>query len=210
MERTEFQQRIAELKEQSERRHYDALRKKYAIAPDFSNMSLSEEIGIRYDLDELEQLKQKFGMTTDTPVDNALAARMNNQLIQQPAQYGNATARELDKYLENYIVPNGQVRTGLLAPIKDMIRNYDAMKEMKLKESDPFFHCKANYEAAKRGAYGTAVANIIDIGKELKDATKYPLSDSFRDYRANLRGQIGAWNGQTLQETCPTHHKYYR
>lgn len=62
MERTKFQQTMADLKEKNERRRYDALRKKYETAPDFTNMSLRDEIGTRYDLDELKQLKQKFGV----------------------------------------------------------------------------------------------------------------------------------------------------
>ncbi len=62
MERTEFQQTMADLREKNERRRYDALRKKYETAPDFTNMSLRDEIGTRYDLDELEQLNKKFGV----------------------------------------------------------------------------------------------------------------------------------------------------
>ena len=115
--------------------------------------------------------------------------------------------------MKNYKTVFGKTRTGLVAPVKDMFRNYNTMKEMKLKESDPFFHCKANYEATKRsGVYGAGVANIIDAGKEMKDIfiNKYPIADSVRDYRANLRGQRGALQGKTLEKTCPTHHTKYK
>lgn len=128
-------------------------------------------------------------------------------------KYGDKTAKELDNYLKNYQSEQGKTRTGLVAPAKDMFRNYNTMKEMKLKESDSFFHCKANYEATKRGGlYGASVANIIDVGKEMKDIfiNKYPLTDSVRDYRANLRGQRGALQGKTLEKTCPTHHTKYK
>ena len=47
MERTEFQQMMAELKEKSERRCYETLRKKYATAPDFANMSLFKNCYIK-------------------------------------------------------------------------------------------------------------------------------------------------------------------
>jgi hypothetical protein len=128
-------------------------------------------------------------------------------------RYGDKTAKKLDNYLQNYTIPVGKTKTGLAAPAKDMFRNYDTMKNMKLKESDPFFHCKANYEATKRGGlYGLAVANVIDTGKEIKDliVSKYPLDDSLRDYRANLKGQKGALQKKSLEETCPTHHTKYK
>lgn len=128
-------------------------------------------------------------------------------------KYGDKTAKKLDNYMKNYTMPKGKTRTGLVAPKNDMFRNYDTMREMELKESDPFFHCKANYEATSRGGlYGATVANIIDTGKEIKDIfiNKYPVSDSLRDYRANLRGQKGALKGKSLQETCPTHHTKYK
>lgn len=53
---------MAELQKKSERRRYEALRKKYTVTPDFTNMSLIEELNVRNDLDDLEQLKQKFGV----------------------------------------------------------------------------------------------------------------------------------------------------
>ena len=54
-------------------------------------------------------------------------------------KYGDKTAKELDIYLKNYQPEQGKTRTGLVAPAKDMFRNYNTMKEMKLKESDSLF-----------------------------------------------------------------------
>ena len=76
-----------------------------------------------------------------------------------------------------------------------------------------FFHCKANYEATlQNGVVGMTVADIINNVKEAKDVfiTGYPIKDSFQDQKANLRGQIGALNGKSLKETCPTHHTKYK
>ena len=83
---------------------------------------------------------------------------------------------------------------------------------MGLKESDPFFHCKANYEAASRGTYSGLAAYALDVVKEIKDIgyNHRPISDSLRDFRANIRGQQGAKKGKTLEETCPTHHTKYK
>lgn len=187
---TYFKQRMEELTKANEQKRLAQLQQQYITPPDYTNMSLRDELKTRLELQEMDELQKKYGQQ----------------------QYGDATAQKLDKYISGYKYPQGKVTTGLIAPINDMIRNYKTMKNMKLKESDPFFHCKANYEAASRGAYGTAVANVIDVGKELFDniINKYPIEDSLRDYRANLKGQIGAWKGQTLQEACPTHHKYYK
>ena len=192
-----------ELIEKDERSRLDELKNKYGRTPniDYTNMCLRDELQTRFDLQELNNLQQKYPEVTPTYATTKIPQ----------AQYGNATAKALDNYIKDYQYRTGTVCSGLVAPINDMIRNYDTMKDMELKESDPFFHCKANYEAASRGIYGTAVANAIDLGKEARDifVKKYPISDSIRDYRANLRGQRGAFNGQTLEETCPTHHKFY-
>ena len=100
--------------------------------------------------------------------------------------------------MKNYKPVLGKTRTGLAAPVKDLKRSHTLMKEMKLKESDPFFHCKANYEAATRGSYGSFEVN------------KFPVSDTVRDLRANARGRAGAKAGKNLRETCPTHHTKYK
>ncbi len=84
------------------------------------------------------------------------------------------------------------------------------MNELELKESDPFFHCKAHYEAASRGAYGAAVSAVGGYLKEAKDIFKYPLDDCKKDLRANARGRLGVKEGKSLRETCPTHHTKYK
>jgi len=126
-------------------------------------------------------------------------------------KYGDKTAKKLDNYLSNYTMPKGTTRTGLAAPYYDLKRNFDKMNELELKESDSFFHCKANYEATKRGGlYGAAISTIGGYLKEAKDIFKYPLDDVKKDLRANARGRAGANSGKSLQETCPTHHTKYK
>lgn len=71
------------------------------------------------------------------------------------SKYGDKTAKALDNYMKDYKITTGKTRTGVVAPFYDLKRNHDTMKKMELKESDPFFHCKANYEATSRGGkYG--------------------------------------------------------
>lgn len=104
------------------------------------------------------------------------------------------------------------MRTGLVAPIRDLSRNYFTMKEKQLDPSDHFFYCKANYEAASRGAYGGAVAEKLGYLKECFDmlvkGDSREASDA--DLRANARGRAGTRAGKTLQEICPTHHTKYK
>jgi hypothetical protein len=127
-------------------------------------------------------------------------------------RYGDKTQKELDNYIKDYRLPSGRVRTGLVAPIKDLSRNYFTMKEKQLDPSDHFFHCKANYEAASRGPYGEAVAEKLGYLKEHFDVLVKGDSReaSEADLRANARGRAGARAGKTLQETCPTHHTKYK
>ncbi len=43
------------------------------------------------------------------------------------------------------------------------------MKRDWTKHGDDYFHCKANFEAAKRGPVETDIANVINIAKESFD-----------------------------------------
>ena len=127
-------------------------------------------------------------------------------------KYGDKTAKALDNYLKGYKLPTGTTRSGLVAPIKDLQRNYNTMKTMNLNPSDHFFHCKANYEAASRGRYGTAVATGAGYLRELADTLikRDSLSAARSDLRANARGRAGAAAGKSLKATCPTHHTKYK
>jgi len=198
----EYKQRMEELRRKQEQGRLDELRQKYVSAPDYDKMNLHDELQARVDLDEMNNLQQKL----EGKVGN------DNRAVSRAANYGDATARNLDNYLKEYKMPKDNVKTGLMAPFYDLKRNHDDMKKMKLRESDPFFHCKGNYEAASRGVYGGAAAYALDLLKEIKDVgyNGYPLEDSLRDFRANIRGQQGARAGKTLEQTCPTHHKYYK
>ena len=127
-------------------------------------------------------------------------------------RYGNKTAKALDNYLKGYKLPTGVTRSGLVAPIKDLQRNYNTMKTMNLTPSDHFFHCKANYEAALRGRYGAAVATGAGYLREIGDVLIKgdSLSAARRDLRANARGRAGAKAGKSLKAICPTHHTKYK
>ena len=86
---------------------------------------------------------------------------------------------------------------GLLAPFKDLKRNYDTMKKDNYDGNDKFFHCKANYEAAKRGKWGEFVG------------IKGGIQDSSDDWEANRRGWRGAKAGKNLLESCSRNPRDY-
>ena len=75
--------------------------------------------------------------------------------------------------------------------INDFLFNYLNMREARTISADKYFHCKANCEAARRGASGKAVACFISDTRELWDQyiKGYPVSDSASDQVANEYGR---------------------
>ena len=51
----------------------------------------------------------------------------------------------------------------------DMVYEYDLMKSHNYKYLDDYYHCKANYNAAKRGVIGRATATFLGNEKEVVD-----------------------------------------
>lgn len=132
-----------------------------------------------------------------------------NEKIKNKA-WGNRTKKVLDNYVKDYNDYPGKKNTGIIAPYKDMVRNFDDMNKLGLEGADKFFHCKGNYEAAKRGAWGKTVATIMSLAKEAKDVFKYGWDDSLSDWKANQRGWAGAKKGKSLLEACPTQPRCYK
>ena len=79
----------------------------------------------------------------------------------------------------------------------DFVDNYQDMQQANWIGADKYFHCKANCEAAQRGAGGEAAACMISDTREWWDQNfkGYPASDSAADQVANQYGrQQGAQN----------------
>ncbi len=138
----------------------------------------------------------------------------NNYFIPQEAytdsNWGKKTAKKLNEYMQNYTSYPGKTTTGLLAPFTDMKRNYNDMKNIDLIGADNFFHCKANYEAAKRGPWGKIVGKTMSAGRELTGLScGDSLADIRKDWHANSMGWNGAEKGLTLEQSCPTNPKEY-
>ena len=59
-----------------------------------------------------------------------------------------------------------------IGTIYDLGKNYREMTNHKFKYMDDYHHCKANYEATKRGDYGYKTAKNLMFYKELIDKPK--------------------------------------
>ncbi len=159
---------------------------------------------------------QTTDITDEQPLLNTgHGLEQNNYLVPQEVytepNWGQQTAAKLDEYMQNYNSYPGITHTGIAAPFHDMWRNYKTMTdEQKWTGGDNFFHCKANYEAAKRGPWGEIVGKTVSAGREiLGQLTGDQLSDLRKDWHANRMGWRGAKKGLSLQQSCPTNPKAY-
>lgn len=102
--------------------------------------------------------------------------------------------------------------------MKDLYYNYKDMKNDNTAKADDYFHCKANFEAAKRGEYGEKTAQILGNLKEVVDYFKNrmlrnlsPLEayeDYLHDRDINLQGRQQAKSG--LYKFSKDGCKYHR
>lgn len=84
------------------------------------------------------------------------------------------------------------------------------MKEDKYIGNDKFFHCKANYEAAKRGRWGEFVGKTMSLGRETSQTLLgESIQASSDDWEANRRGWRGAKAGKNLLESCSRNPRDY-
>lgn len=125
-----------------------------------------------------------------------------------PVGSGNAKADRLTRYAEQGRDVNGKpdptasavvslvikiVRT-VTSPVSaanDFNRNYGDMRKANTIGGDKYFHCKANCQAASRGAGGKFVAERISNAREITDQRIKgdPRKASVDDQRANLTGR---------------------
>ena len=94
----------------------------------------------------------------------------------------------------------------------DFWRNYWDMREADTIGADKYFHCKANFDATKRGWDGDIIAQftsnfreVFDIATDsLKNGLYNTLEDTKQDSRANLHGRNAARSGkyQLSKDAC--------
>jgi hypothetical protein len=85
------------------------------------------------------------------------------------------------------------------------LRNYNDMRRANWRNSDRYFHCKANCQAAQLGPLGVAAAEVLSNTREFFDqVTGDPPEASRTDQEANSGGRVGGMknpNG-SCQQIC--------
>lgn len=93
----------------------------------------------------------------------------------------------------------------------DFWKNYWDMRDADTYGADKYFHCKANYEATKRGWDGFAAAGFIsnmrEAGNLVWDPIKkgqFPFKDTMEDQHANKHGRSAARSNKfsSASEAC--------
>lgn len=126
--------------------------------------------------------------------------------------------KDNDLKVDGVIKPDGSTqktikeKLGKLKPAKDafddFVRNRQDMIDAKFKGGDKYFHCKANYEAAKRGWVGKATGFALNVGRELYGTIKGDgPKDMLEDMKANAYGYNAAKSNKykSAKEACAIH-----
>ena len=160
---------------------------------------IQEDPSKKFSIDNIENSKKDYLETYRTKKSNI------------SENWGKKTEAHLNEYMQknksNY---PGKTRTGLLAPFYDFVQNKKEMEEDATIGNDKFFHCKANYEAAKRGKWGEFVAKTLSTAREFPyGVMKDGIQASSDDWEANRRGWQGAKSGKNLLESCSRNPRDY-
>lgn len=101
--------------------------------------------------------------------------------------------------VDRIIKPGGETEKAINESISEQIKgatsdiygNYTTMKKANTKNTDNYYHCKANYEATQRGKSGEITAIILGNEKEAFDYLKnrvrgFSVKDAINDYDNDL------------------------
>ena len=100
-----------------------------------------------------------YGFGTSNIADNIANLPQTTQILQQQTQLQNNIQSN------NFATQQNPLQQ-IVGAVGDMVGNYVDMKRDNTVKGDDYFHCKANYEAAQRGAIGETVAEKLGNAKE--------------------------------------------
>lgn len=135
-----------------------------------------------------------------------------NQSAERASETGNFNRR-------NLLEETNEVVRQASGAVKDMSDEYWLMHSHKYQKLDDYYHCKANYKAAKRGEYGERVAEALGNEKEYFDYYKNQMfrglnqKEAYDDYSHDMNiNQIGRnrakdGNFNSAQEACADFRK---
>lgn len=164
------------------------------------------------DLEDMANIK--FALTSLGYYDDSrtgLSPYADGQLFHSIRSFQN----ENDLKVDGVIEPEGPTQekikgklgesTEMFGAYADFLKNYWNMREANTIGADKYFHCVANYEAAKRGWNGRKTAESLSKArlryKQYKGNTSYDL---FQDQTANIFGREAADFGefQSARDAC--------
>jgi RHS repeat-associated protein len=88
--------------------------------------------------------------------------------------------------------PSSTYTSQFLQGAQDMASNYSDMRFANWRNSDKYFHCKANCQATRRGPGGKQAACLVSDGREWWDENFKGYGDGAADQSANRHGRDGA------------------
>ena len=174
---------------------FDFLKLKKEISETTADIDADDVINVKTKLKKLGHYEEpEWGLTkiSDRQMfDGIRKFQQDNKLqIDGIMKPNGETERTLNKLLK--VKEKSNPTSGALQQIKgatsDMYSEYKLMKSHKYKYLDDYYHCKANYNAAKRGNLGEMTATVLGNGKEAVDYFKnrlykgLPFQASIKDY----------------------------
>nr|QIM10324.1 hypothetical protein PlAlph_0780 [uncultured Alphaproteobacteria bacterium] len=177
--------------------------------PDYSNMTLRQELETRFaDYEQQQKELQCMKSTNNNPYSSwpnmptgyMDKTKVNDQQLEKFAQYLKNNISPMHTSEVERRVPQ------MIGATYDMIKNYANMISDQTINADDYFHCKANYEATKRGKYGIKTAERLGQIKEIYDIYKninsknFSFNEALNDYNhdmlVNEIGRLQALSGQ--------------
>lgn len=177
--------------------------------PDYSKMTLRQELETRFaDMEQQKKTQQcmkpeytlSYSAWPNLPTGYMAKNRVNDEQLNKFSQYIQNNTPTLT------LSPQKGKTFQSLGAVYDMTKNYINMIKDNTINADDYFHCKANYEAAKRGQYGKNTAERLGQLKEIydiydnivhKDMTlNQALDDYNHDMLVNEIGRLQALSRQ--------------
>ena len=166
-------------------------------AKSFLGLQLDEGVSSSYANKE-DTARVKFGLNKlgyyDEPEKTGMNTIPDKKMFDGVKDFQKDNGLQVDGYLKPFGETINKINEGLKEGLKmvkesalagyDMTKNYVDMLIDNTVKGDDYFHCKANYEATKRGKYGEMFAEKVGDAKEYYDYFKNQEEKGFSRYEA--------------------------
>ena len=164
---TYFKQRMEELTKANEQKRLAQLQQQYITPPDYTNMSLRDELKTRLELQEMDELQKKYGqqqtsLTTPKPAYWETASEgqkvLENVLSSENTNENNFSNTNIGDYIKSAMIGG-----------RNIVNDYFDVNPLKL--TDKYKHAYINCHAAQNGKGGADIAKFLSSAKEFYDVT---------------------------------------